>query len=163
MALRIKLAKPTGKHTLSSLALRVALVAIAVFALVFLVVGGFYYYKYQGIVDARLKEPLFANTAKVFAAPREVRPRQKFSIHLIATELREVGYTPDGALHASQLGTYSEGAQVIPVRPVPEPYHSEDPATIRIGGGVVNTNSHPHGQRLSSDELEAIHKTGLSE
>jgi penicillin-binding protein 1B len=163
MALKIKLAKPTGKHPLSSLALRVALVAIAVFALVFLIVGGFYYYKYQGIVDARLKEPLFANTAKVFAAPREVRPRQKFSIHLIATELREVGYTPDGATQASQLGTYSEGAQVITVRPGPQSYHSEDPATIRISGGVVNSISDAHGQPLSSYELEPMLITGLSE
>jgi penicillin-binding protein 1B len=114
-------------------------------------------------VDARLKEPLFANTAKVFAAPREVRPRQKFSIHLIATELREVGYTPDGATQASQLGTYSEGAQVITVRPGPQSYHSEDPATIRISGGVVNSISDAHGQPLSSYELEPMLITGLSE
>ena len=163
MALKIKLAKPTGKHTLSSLALRVALVAIAVFALVFLVVGGSYYYKYQGIVDARLKEPLFANTAKIFAAPREVRPGQKFSIHLIATELRESGYAPDGSAQASQMGTYSEGVQVITVRPGPQSYHSEDPATIHVSGGVVSSISDAHGQPLSSYELEPMLITGLSE
>jgi penicillin-binding protein 1B len=163
MALKIKLAKPKGKHPLSSLVLRAALVAIAAFALVFLVVGGYYYFKYQGIVDARLKEPLFANTAKIFAAPREVRPGQKFSIHLIATELRESGYSPDGAAQASQLGTYSEDAQVITVRPGPQSYHSEDPATIRISGGVVESISDAHGQPLSSYELEPMLITGLSE
>ena len=93
MALKIKLARSSGKNSLSSLVLRVALVAIGAFALVFIVVGTYYYFKYQSIVDARLKEPLFANTAKIFAAPREVRPGQKFSIHLIANELREAGYS----------------------------------------------------------------------
>jgi hypothetical protein len=32
--------------------------------------GGFYYFKYQGIVDARLKQPLFADTAKFCRAAR---------------------------------------------------------------------------------------------
>jgi len=77
MALKIKLSRPKGENLLSSFALRIALGAIAVCALVFLVITGYYYFKYQGIVDARLKEPLFANTAKIFAAPREVRPGQK--------------------------------------------------------------------------------------
>jgi penicillin-binding protein 1B len=163
MALKIKLAKPTGKHPLSSLVLRVALVAIAACALVFVAVGGFYYFRYQGIVNARLKEPLFASTAKIFAAPREVRPGQKFSIHLIATELREAGYSTDGAAQASPLGTFSEGVQTITVRPGPQSYHSEDPATIHISGSVVDSISDAHGQPLSSYELEPMLITGLSE
>ena len=89
MALKIKLARSTGKNSLSSLVLRIALVTIGVLALLFITVGSYYYFKYQSIVDARLKEPLFANTAKIFAASREVRPGQKFSIHLIANELRK--------------------------------------------------------------------------
>src|SRR5579859_1091562 len=119
MALKIKLARPSGKDSMSSLVMRVALGTIGVLALVFIAVTGYFYFKYQSIVDARLKEPLFANTAKIFAAPREVRPGQKFSIHLIANELREAGYTGDGAAQASQLGTYSEGVQMITVRPGP--------------------------------------------
>ena len=122
---------------MSTLVLRIALVTIAVCALVFLAVSSYYYFKYQGIVDARLKEPLFANTAKIFAAPREVRPGQKLSVHLIANELREAGYTGDGASQTSQLGTFSEGVQTITVRPGPQSYHAQDPATIHISGGVV--------------------------
>jgi penicillin-binding protein 1B len=163
MALKIRLAKPKGRHPLSSLALRTALAAIAVCALVFVAVGGYYYFKYQGIVDTRLKEPLFANTAKIFAAPREVRPGQKFSIHLIANELREAGYTADGASQTSQLGTYREDVQEITVRPGPQSYHSQDPATIHIAGGVVSSIGDDHGQPLSSYELEPQLITGLSE
>jgi len=163
MALKVRLAKPKGRHPLSTLALRIVLAAIAVCALVFVIVGGYYYFKYQGIVDARLKEPLFADTAKIFAAPREVRPGQKFSIHLIANELREAGYTSDGAAQTSPLGTYGESAQEITVRPGPQSYHSEDSATIHIAGGVVSSIGDGRGQALSSYELEPQLITGLSE
>ena len=40
------------------------------------------YVKYQSIVDARLQQPIFANTAKIYAAPREVRPGQKLTVQL---------------------------------------------------------------------------------
>ncbi len=101
--------------------------------------GGFYYVKYQGIVDARLKQPLFADTAQIYAAPREVRPGQKLGIQLIANELREAGYTTDGAAQASPLGTYSETAQSITVHPGPQSFHSEDSgddSCERRGGGL---------------------------
>src|SRR5664279_3783855 len=113
MALKIRLKMPQGNHPVVTLVLRIALGTIAVLAVVFFAITGHYYFKYQGIVDARLKEPLFANTAKIFAAAREVRPGQKFSVHLIAEELRHAGYTAEGAPQASQLGSFTEGVQTI--------------------------------------------------
>ena len=136
---------------------------VAACALVFIAVAGYFYFEYQRIVDARLKEPLFANTAKIYAAPREVRPGQKFSVHLIAEQLREAGYSTDGSAQAAELGTYSEGVQQITVRPGPQSYHAQDPATIHISGGVVSSISDDHGQPLSSYELEPQLITGLSE
>jgi penicillin-binding protein 1B len=61
-----------------------------------------------------------------------VRPGQKFTVRLIANELREAGYSADGASQTSQLGTYSKGGRSITVRPGPESYHSQDSATIRV-------------------------------
>jgi len=163
MALKIRLAKPAGRLPWASLLLRVALLTAAAVALVFFAVGGWYYFKYQHILDERLKSPMFANTAKIFAAPREVRPGQKLSIRLLANELHEAGYSPDGASELSQLGTYSEGAQTITVRPGPQSYHSQDGAVIHIGSGVVESINDDHGQQLSSYELEPLLITGLSE
>jgi penicillin-binding protein 1B len=120
MAVKIKLANPKGQHPLSTLFLRVALLTVTACIVLFLVVTGYYYFEYQGIVDARLKEPLFADTAKIFAAPREVRPGQKLNIKFIANDLREAGYTPEGAAQPSQLGTYREDVQEITVRPGPQ-------------------------------------------
>ena len=163
MALKIKLAMPTGKYPWATLLLRGALLSAAAVALVVLVMGSWYYIKYGRIVTERLKQPIFANTAKIFAAPREVRPGQKLSVRLIANELHEAGYSLDGSSDLSPLGTYSEGAQTITVRPGPQSYHSQDSAVIHIGSGVVESITDDHGQPLSSYELEPQLITGLSE
>jgi len=163
MALKVKLAIPTGKHPWRTMALRIALVCIAVAGVVVLFVGGYWYIKYQGIVNARLKQPLFAETAKIYAAPSEIRPGQKLSIQLIANELREAGYTADGASQLSQLGTFSTDTQSITVRPGPESYHAPDPATIHIKSGTVDSITDDRGQPLASYELEPLLITGLSE
>jgi len=123
----------------------------------------FYYFRYQGIVDERLKQPIFATTAKIYAAPREVRPGQKLSVHLIAEELRDAGYSPDGASTPSELGTYSEGVQTITVRPGPQSFHAPEPAAIHISGGSVSYITDEKGQQLTSYELEPLLITGLSE
>ena len=163
MALKIRIPRLDGKQSFSSLLLRVALLAIAAVALGALIVVGWFYFKYERIVDDRLKQPIFANTAKIYAAPREVRPGQKLTIRLIANELREAGYSTDGATQISPLGTYSQGAQTITVHPGPQSYHAQDSATIRIGSGVVESITDDHGQPLSSYELEPLLITGLSD
>jgi penicillin-binding protein 1B len=163
MALKIRFAWPQGKHPKATLALLVVLLAFAVMFVVGFSVFGFYYFKYQGIVDERLKQPIFANTAKIFAAPREVRPGQKLSVNLIANELREAGYTIESASKVSPLGTFSEGGEKITVHPGPQSYHAQDGATIHIGSGVVQSITDDHGQALSSYELEPLLITGLSD
>jgi penicillin-binding protein 1B len=163
MALKVRIPRLGGQRPLASLLLRAGLATFAALGLVFLAVFGFYYVKYGHVVDERMNGPIFANTAKIFAAPREVRPGQKLTVHLIANELREAGYTPDGTSQTSPLGTYSEGAQSITVRPGPQSYHAQDSATIRIGSGVVQSIADERGQALTSYELEPQLITGLSE
>jgi penicillin-binding protein 1B len=163
MALKIRFKWPKGRNLWASLLFRVALLGFAAVVLTGFGVFGFYYIKYQHIVDERLKQPIFATTAKIFAAPREVRPGQKLSVGLLANELREAGYSTDGGSHASPLGTYSEDGQSITVHPGPESYHAQDGATIRIASSVVQSITDDHGQPLSSYELEPLLITGLSD
>jgi penicillin-binding protein 1B len=143
--------------------LRIALIAAAAVAVVGASVFIYFYFTYQHVVDERLKQPIFANTAKIFAAPREVRPGQKLSVHLLANELREAGYSADGTAQPSPLGTYSQSAGSITVHPGPQSYHAQDGATIHIGSGVVQSISDDHGEALASYELEPLLITGLSE
>ena len=163
MALKIRLKRAIGNLTLPALIVRIVVVSVVVVVLICFAVASHYYNKYQHIVDDRLKQPLFAATAKIYAAPREVRRGQKLNAHLIANELREAGYTPVGDAHAAQMGTYSENGGTIAVRPGPESYHSQDAATIQISDGVVKSITDEREQPLSSYELEPMLITGLSE
>jgi penicillin-binding protein 1B len=163
MAVKIRFTWPKGRHPKATLAFLVALLAFALVFIVGVSVFGYFYFRYQGIVDERLKQPMFANTAKIFAAPREVRPAQKLSVNLIANELREAGYSTEGASQPSQLGTYAQSAQSITVHPGPQSYHAQDGATIKISSGVVESITDDHGQPLSSYELEPLLITGLSD
>ncbi|HTW61359.1 MAG TPA: PBP1A family penicillin-binding protein, partial [Terracidiphilus sp.] len=161
--MKIRFAMPRGKHPVWTLVALGAAAAIALCALVGFSIFGYYYVKYHSIVDARLSQPIFADTAQIYAAPREVRPGQKLTVRLIANELREAGYTTDGASQASPLGTFSQGAQQITVRPGPQSYHAPDSATIHVDNGEVDSITDEHGEELASYELEPLLITGLSE
>jgi penicillin-binding protein 1B len=163
MALKIRFAKPQGWMAWTALLMIAAALTTVVVVLAGFSIFGWVYFKYQRIVDNRLKQPIFANTAKIYAAPREVRPGQKLTVRLIANELHDAGYSTDGASRPSALGTYSAGVQTITVHPGPESYHAQDGATIRISSGVVQTVTDDHGQALASYELEPLLITGLSD
>jgi penicillin-binding protein 1B len=163
MAVRVRLPQVVTRRGLGNTILRVALVCVGVVAVLFFAISIYYYYRYQGIVDERLKQPIFATTAKIYAAPREVRPGQKQSLTAIVNELRTAGYTPDGSSQTSPLGTYSQSGESVTVRPGPQSYHSQDAATIQFDHGVVHSLVDDHGQALSSYELEPLLVTGLSE
>jgi len=101
LALKVKLASRNGnasepKDGLGKRLLRALLLCALFGLLIFAGVFGYYYYKYQGIVDERLNSPIFANTAQVYAAPREVRTGQKLTAAAIAQELRTAGYASNG-------------------------------------------------------------------
>jgi penicillin-binding protein 1B len=163
MALKIKIRSVAGKGSLTSLLLRIALICVAVVAIVVLTIGGTVYFKYGSIVDKRLQQPLFTDTAKIFAAPREVRIGQKLSVRLLADELRQSGYTEQGSQKDSPLGTYRESSGAITVYPGPQSYHAPDSATIHVSGGAVESMTDEHGEQLGSYELEPLLITGLSE
>jgi penicillin-binding protein 1B len=163
MALKLKIARPAGRYPVAGFIVAGLLALFVLAILIAFSIFGFYYVKYRTIVDQRLSQPIFATTAKIYAAPREVRPGQKLSVALIANELHQAGYTPDGASQTSQIGTYSQGAQAITVRPGPQSFHAQDNAVIHVSGAVVGSIADEKGQELSSYELEPLLITGLSE
>ena len=152
MALKIRLKKPNLKLSWprlswSSWLVRGVIAAVLLVGIIGLSVFTFYYNKYARIVDERLKQPLFANTAKIYAAPREVRPGQKISAHLIATELRAAGYTVDGAVAPFADGHVYRGtcsrSRFTPgpsptTRPMPPPF---TPAQARSKRSPTNVDS----------------------
>ena len=163
MVVKIKIARPAHRHSLGKILLLSAGVVFVLCAVVGISIFMYYYYSYKKIVDERLSQPIFADTAKIYAAPREVRPGQKLTVNMIAEELRQAGYTADGASKVSPLGTYSAGVQEITIHPGPQSYHAPESAVIRVSGGAVNSIVDARGQGLASYELEPLLITGLSE
>ncbi len=126
-------------------------------------VFSFYWSKYGHIVDDRLKHPLFAQTAKIYAAPPEVRPGQKLTASDVAQQLQQAGYSVDGQGAASPMGTYAANAHAITVHPGPQSYHSQDGATISFDDNAVSQITGDNNQPLAAYELEPMLITGLSD
>lgn len=132
-------------------------------AIVFGAIFTFYYYKYQRIVDARLAQPLFENTAKIYAAPFEVRPGQTIDPNFVVHQLNQAGYSQQGATPVSQMGTYSATSSSVTVQPGPLSYHAPDSATISFANGAVSQITGQAGQQLAAYQLEPLLITGLSD
>jgi len=138
---------------------RIVLVAMLACLVLALTVFGYFYFKYERIVDDRLaKGPLFASVSQIYAAPREVRNGQKLSASTIASDLRQAGYNNN-----PQLGTYQLNGDSIFIKPGPQSYHATDGATITTSGGVVQRITAENGASLSAYELEPQLITALSE
>ena len=155
-----------GKKWHSDWKIRV-LLALAACVLLVCAMGGivfaYYYHAYEHVVELRLRQPLFAKTAKIYAAPAEVRPDQKYSVQEIAHELNQAGYSPVGQSHPSQIGTYALTESSIHIQPGPQSYHAPDGATVYTAKGVVKAIKADDGEQLSAYELEPQLITGLSD
>src|SRR5271157_516975 len=126
-----------------------------------LVVGFFayWYVKYDRIIEQRFRGPVFASSAKIFAAPQVVKVGSKQTISEIGAELRHAGYTERES--ESPLGSYRVHGGAIEIQPGPESYHSPEAATITVvDGAVSDINSRSAGE-LAAYELEPQMLTSL--
>ena len=137
--------------------------ALLLVVLVGLIVFGVYYHKYGVVVDERLKRPLFADTAQIYAAPQQVRVGQKLTVGGVEQELRAAGYSDANSGQSSQMGSYAANDESITVRPGPQSYHAPENATITFDNGRVSQISGANGQQLGGYELEPVLITGLSD
>jgi penicillin-binding protein 1B len=126
-------------------------------------VFGYYYFKYRHAVDDRLQKGFFEETAKIYAAPKELRVGQKLTPQTVAQQLRNAGYSTDGDRSVSRMGTYAENSGSITISPGPQSYHAEQSATVTFDQGKITKISGDGNQALESYELEPQLITGLSE
>ena len=140
--------------------LRFAIGTFVVLAAIFVVVFSYYYVKYDHIITSRFSGPVFANSAKIYAAPPTVTVGEKIELKDIAAELRHAGYSDRSG--ESKLGSYRLNGGTITVQPGPESYHNPEPAAIRISNGTVASIS-GNGNQLDAYELEPEMITSLFE
>ncbi|MBZ5663896.1 MAG: PBP1A family penicillin-binding protein [Acidobacteriia bacterium] len=157
MAIKLKIptgrqSGPSGKRRGRDPIVRFALLAFLTVSL--LVVGFFayWYVKYDRIIEQRFRGPVFASSAKIFAAPSLVRVGSKLTVSEIAAELRHAGYTEKEG--ESKLGSYRTHGGSIEVLPGPESYHSPEPATITVAEGEVSAINSRSAGALEAYELE---------
>jgi len=166
MAIKVKIptTRSSGKGGTKRTLARDPVVRIALlgFFSVSLVVVGFFVYwyvKYDRIIEQRFRSPVFASSAKIFAAPRLVKVGSKSSVSDIAAQLRHAGYAEKEG--ESPLGSYSVHGGAIEVSPGPESYHSPEPATITIVSGTVSSINSRSAGELAAYELEPQMLTSL--
>src|SRR5271165_4823016 len=133
-----------GRFPGSDPIVRFALLGFLSAALVVVGFFAYWYVKYDRIIEQRFRSPVFASSAKIFAAPQVVRVGAKASVTQIAAELRHAGYTEKQG--ESPLGSYRVHGGSIEVLPGAGSYHSPEAATITVvDGSVFSINSRSDG------------------
>ncbi|HEX4006053.1 MAG TPA: transglycosylase domain-containing protein [Acidobacteriaceae bacterium] len=162
MPVKVKVPRFTVSITGRKILLVLGMLCTVAVLLGFIVVS-FYWVQYGHVVDDRLKHPLFTETAKIYAAPHEIRPGQQLTAEQVAAELQQAGYSVDGQGAASAMGTFAANSRSVTVHPGPQSYHSQDSATISFEDGAVSQIVGDKGDQLAAYELEPLLVTGLSD
>ncbi|HVH86893.1 MAG TPA: PBP1A family penicillin-binding protein [Terriglobales bacterium] len=162
MAIKLKIPRGHGIHKrLSHPAVKASVAGFIIICMALFGVFAYYYVKYQRMVDKRLHGPIFANSAKIYAAPETVRVGEALTAGAVTAELRRAGYTEESERNGSRVGTYKEGSANVEVRPGPESYHTPEAATIHFNNGSIDRISQQGGATLDAYELEPQLVTGL--
>src|SRR5258708_34877866 len=164
MAIKIKIPRTKGfRNSLKSPLVRAVVAAFLIINIVPFGIVSFYYIKYQKMVDKWGRGQIFANTAKIYAQPRNVRIGQKADIREIANYLRHAGYTEAGEQGKSRFGTYRLLSSGIEIKPGEESYYNSEGAMVRVREGKVDQISSlgDASTSITSYELEPQLVTGL--
>lgn len=114
----------------------------------------YYYVKYSRMIDQRLSGQAFANSSRVFAAPRQIYVGQQLAPADLAAHLQRAGYTE--SLAEGTVGTFSVSASSVEIHPSANSYFGSVPG-VRInfaGREVTSIRSLDRGQALGAAELE---------
>jgi penicillin-binding protein 1B len=114
---------------------RMLLIAISVMVILGLGVFTFFYAKYSRLIDQKLRAGVFANTAKIFAAPVSVAVGDTATPGEIAAELRRSGYNDS---RGNLIGYYQVHVNFIEVFPGKDSYFDQEPGVIRFAGGKIS-------------------------
>jgi len=107
--------------------------------LIFLLFAGtftYYYAKYSRLTDRKLRAGPFANTAKIFAAPRLVAVGDPIPAAEIANGLRRCGYTESRGNAIGSFQMRPDGA--LEIYPGPDSYFDEEAGVIKFAKGRIS-------------------------
>jgi len=114
---------------------RVLLIGFAVTVILALGIFTFFYAKYSRLIDEKLRTGVFANTAKIYGAPRSVAVGDAITPADIASELRRSGYSES---HGNSVGYFLVHPSFIEIFPGAESYFDQEAGVIRFSGGRIS-------------------------
>src|SRR5215467_6370772 len=108
-------------------------------SLVFLIAGltvfTYFYAKYATVIDDKLRAGVFANSARIFAAPQSVAVGDAITPNDIIVELRRSGYSES---RDNPIGYYQVRPNSIEVFPHADSYFDQEPGVIRFSDGKIS-------------------------
>jgi penicillin-binding protein 1B len=113
-------------------------ILIASFALLVILCAGAFAYaysKYARMFDDKLRAGLFANAARIFAAPESVAVGDASTPSDIANQLRRSGYTES---RSNPIGYYEIEPSAIQIFPGPDSYFEQEAGIIKFSGGRIS-------------------------
>ena len=134
-----------------------------VIGLLFVVVFGYYYVKYERIVDKRMAGGVFSNAAKIYSRPRLLSIGDKLDAAEVAAELRRAGYT-EGDHDGSSIGHYRFVGGGIEIVPGPQSFHAAEGARLRFDNGKLKSITVPslnQSQPIKRNEPACIAQPSL--
>jgi len=126
---------------------RVLLIGFALITVLWLGVFLYFYVKYARVIDERLRAGVFANSAKIFAAPETVGVGDAATPAEIAAELRRSGYNES---RGNPVGYYQVGRDSVEVFPGKDSYFDQEAGLIRFAGGKISEIVSPGQHRTQS-------------
>jgi penicillin-binding protein 1B len=114
---------------------RIFLILFSLFTILGLGTFTWFYAKYARVIDEKLRGGVFANSAKIFAAPQSVSVGDATSPVEIAAELRRSGYTES---RGNPVGYYQLHTNSIDIYPQADSYFDQEPGILRFAGGKIS-------------------------
>jgi penicillin-binding protein 1B len=114
---------------------RIVIIVLSLFAIAGLGAFTYFYARYARVIDEKLRAGVFANSAKIFAAPESVSVGDAMTPNDIATDLRRSGYTES---RGNPIGYYQIHSNSIEVFPQADSYFDQEPGLIRFANGKIS-------------------------
>src|ERR1035441_1611607 len=114
---------------------RVLLIGFALFTVLGIGAFTFFYAKYSRLIDQKLRNGPFANTAKIFAGAESVSVGDVATPIRIAAELRRSGYTDS---IRNTIGYYQLQPNSIEIFPGADSYFEQEAGVVKFAGGRIS-------------------------
>jgi penicillin-binding protein 1B len=106
----------------------------ALFLVVFIGVFSYFWVQYSRLIDQKLKEGPFTETAQLFATPEPIAVGDSLSADELVGALKRRGYTES---RSNRLGWYHVRQDGVEIFPGVDAYVNSEPGVVFLSGGVV--------------------------